>query len=174
MWATGPEIGCASSSREPTTSSSRCLQGSSDHGSTRTGCVKSSVGSPNPAVAGRSCPEGARMFASAMRWRIGPTLFGWVGMRGCGIIRTLRTSCPLHDPVFDVRHRGRGDHLDRLQNRIAYVLEQPLTSPKNDGHDVQVQLVQATGGEILPDRARTAGDRHVLITGAGAGSLKRR
>lgn len=65
----------------------------------------------------------------------------------------------------DVRHGWRGDELDRFENRITDVLEQPLTSSENDRNDVQVELVKHSGREVLPHRACATRDRDLLIAG---------
>src|ERR1700694_1667538 len=71
------------------------------------------------------------------------------------------------------RPAGEGSPSDRLEHWTSAALQAPLTSPKNDRHDVQVQLIEAAGCEILPDGDGTTGDRHVLIAGDGSGLLQR-
>jgi class 3 adenylate cyclase len=38
----------------------------------------------------------------------------------------------VYDAVLDVRHRGGGDHVDRLENRIPNVGKQPFTGAEHD------------------------------------------
>ena len=69
---------------------------------------------------------------------------------------------------------GECDHPDGFERGLADVIEQPLACPENDRHDVQVELVEQSGGEVLPHGARAAGDRDVLPAGRGrAGLLER-
>ena len=75
----------------------------------------------------------------------------------------------MNHPVLDVRHRGRGDHLDRFESGIADALEQPLTRPEDDRNDVQVELIEQSGREVLPYRAGAARDRDVLVAGRRPG-----
>ena len=56
---------------------------------------------------------------------------------------------------------------------IADAVEQPLARAEHDRDDVQVQLVEQAGGEVLVDRARAAGDRDVLVAGGRARLLER-
>jgi hypothetical protein len=49
-----------------------------------------------------------------------------------------------------VGHRRGGDDLDRLEHRVADVVQQPLPRTEHDRHDVQVQLVQEPGGQDWP------------------------
>src|SRR5258708_39474851 len=67
-------------------------------------------------------------------------------------------STSANNAVLDVRHCGRGDHLDRFEHRIADAFKQPFTCPKNYRCNVQVQLVELACGEILPHGACSAGD----------------
>src|SRR5262252_1809264 len=76
------------------------------------------------------------------------------------------------DSVFDVRHRWRGDHLDRLQDGIAHILKQALAGAKDDRHDVEIELVEHSGPKVLPHRACTASDRDVPTTGCRPGLLQ--
>jgi hypothetical protein len=53
------------------------------------------------------------------------------------------------DAVLDVRDRRRGDHADRFERGVADVLEQPLPGPEEDRDDVEVELVEQPGREVL-------------------------
>ena len=77
------------------------------------------------------------------------------------------------DAVLDVRHRRRGDHLDWFEGGIADVLEQPLPCPEDDRDDVEVELVEQPGREVLLHSACAAGDRDVLVAGRRPGLLQR-
>ena len=52
-------------------------------------------------------------------------------------------------PVADVRDGRRGDDLDRLEARVADAHEQPLARAEDDGHDVEVQLVEQARRQVL-------------------------
>jgi hypothetical protein len=72
-----------------------------------------------------------------------------------------------------VRRRGRGDDLDRLEHRVAHVLQQPLARAEDDRDDVQVQLVEVARGEELLHRACAARDRDVPAAGRRPRLLQR-
>src|SRR5436309_6919206 len=94
--------------------------------------------------------------------------------RTSGMARpTLPAPVLAGDAVLDVRDRGRGDHLDRLEGEIADVLEQPLACPERDRDDVEVELVEQAGGEVLLHGACPAGDLVVLVAGRSPGLLQR-
>jgi len=75
------------------------------------------------------------------------------------------------DPVLDVCHRRGGDDQDRLQDRIAYVLQQPLAGAENYRDDVKIELVERSGREVLRNRARAARDRDVGLARCRPGLL---
>src|SRR5215216_4054370 len=103
--------------------------------------------------------------SSAKRWvTSGP---------GVAHVPATRLRPPLTHPVLDVGGGGRGDDLDRLQLRVADVLEQPLAATEHDRDDVEVELLEQAGGEVLLDRVGAAGDQDVLLAGRRAGLLER-
>jgi hypothetical protein len=72
-----------------------------------------------------------------------------------------------------VRDRRRGEDLDRLERRIADVLQQPFARSEDDRDDVQAELVEQAGRQVLVDRAGAAGNRDVLVAGGRAGPRER-
>src|SRR5262249_29771114 len=84
-----------------------------------------------------------------------------------------QTTHLVDDAVLDVRDRWRGDYLDRFNDRLADVLEQPLACPEDDRNDVEVGLVEHPGGEVLPHGTRAAGDRYVPVVSRRPGLLQR-
>ena len=45
---------------------------------------------------------------------------------------------------------GRLDRANLLQLQVADVIQQALSTTQQDGHDVQLHLVDEAGGEVLP------------------------
>ena len=79
----------------------------------------------------------------------------------------------MDDAVLHMGRSGRRDDLDRLELRVADVLQQPLPGPQDDRHDMEVELVEEASREVLIDRAGTASDLDVLVAGGRAGLLER-
>ena len=79
------------------------------------------------------------------------------------------TCCLSRRPVFQVRHcRARG-HVDEIEVQGANIVQRPFAAAYRYRRDVQHQLLQQAGPEILPHRASATGDLHV----AGIGRLAR-
>jgi hypothetical protein len=78
------------------------------------------------------------------------------------------------DPILDVRNAGRVDHLDWLERGVAHVLEQTLSCPEDNRHDVKIELVEHPGCEELLYGAGTASDRDMLASRGRAGLIERR
>src|SRR4051794_22775079 len=66
------------------------------------------------------------------------------------------------DAVPDVRGGGGVHGVERLERRVAGVLQQPLTIAEQQRRDVEVELVEQAGGERLLDGLCAAGDEDVL------------
>src|SRR5438477_6737157 len=64
-----------------------------------------------------------------------------------------------------VRDRGRGSRLDLLELQRRDALEQPRAGAERERHDVQPQLVDQAGGEVLVDGGRAALDADVAVPG---------
>src|SRR3954453_19143761 len=80
-----------------------------------------------------------------------------------------------HHPVRQVRHEWRVDHADLLQRGNVgadVVLEQPRAAAEQHRRDVDPQLVQQAGFEVLLANAGAATDRDVLAAGRGARLLE--
>src|SRR3954468_11168723 len=75
--------------------------------------------------------------------------------------------------VLHVRHARRGDDLDRLELRIADVLQQPRAAAEEHRDDVEVQLLELLGRQSLLDRAGATGDLNVLVARRRARLLER-
>jgi hypothetical protein len=69
--------------------------------------------------------------------------------------------------------RGRGNHLDRLEGGIADVLEQSLAGAEDRRNDVEVELVEDPGREVLLHGTGAACDLHILIAGCGSSLFQR-
>ena len=50
---------------------------------------------------------------------------------------------------------GRLDRADLLQPKVADVVQQALSTTQQDGHDMQLHLVDEAGGEVLPRDVRS-------------------
>src|SRR5512133_3480967 len=72
-----------------------------------------------------------------------------------------------------MRDDGRFDHAYELDLRVL-VLEQANSASKQDWSDMDLELVEQPGVEILLRDAGAAGDRDVLVAGARACLLQRR
>ena len=68
--------------------------------------------------------------------------------------------------VGHVRNRGRGSRLHLLEFQRRDALEQPRASAERERHNVQPQLVDQAGGEVLVDGGRAALDRDIAVAAA--------
>ena len=69
-------------------------------------------------------------------------------------------------------HCRRGDHLDGFEGGIANVLKQPLPGPEHDRDDVEIELVEQPGRQVLLHNACAAGNRDVVVIRRRPGSLE--
>src|SRR5258708_20950443 len=60
--------------------------------------------------------------------------------------------------VSHVRNRGRASRLHLLESEGRNTFEQARAAAERKGHDVQPQLVDQSGGQILVDGGRAAVD----------------
>jgi hypothetical protein len=65
----------------------------------------------------------------------------------------VAASAVLDDAVLDVGDAGRLDRTHLLDLEVADVLEQPVTVPEQDRDDVQPELIDQPGGQVLLDDA---------------------
>ena len=70
--------------------------------------------------------------------------------------------------VGHVRNRARGSRLHLLEFQRRDALEQPRAGAERERHNVQPQLVDQAGGEILIDGGRAALDRDIAVVGRRA------
>jgi hypothetical protein len=67
---------------------------------------------------------------------------------------------------------GRLDRTHLLDLEVADVLEQPLTVPEQDRDEVQLELIDQSGGKVLLDDAGAPAEQHVPAVGGLLGLLE--
>src|SRR5438874_2126269 len=100
---------------------------------------RASLAAPPPWTRSRGRPPRARTRPAPRPDRTPPRRPRWSGR-----------SCLPGDPVLDVRDAGRLDRPHLLEPRVADVLEEPLAVTEQDRNDVELELVDHPGGEVLP------------------------
>ena len=121
---------------------------------------------------------GRRMFSGgAGPWEADPNADGWWG-----------DEPPFHTPVFVVTHHAR-EPLAELQGGTSFTfvtdgiesaleqaraVEQPRAAAEQQRHNVQVQLVEQAGREVLLHDVGAAAERDVPAAGGREGLLERR
>jgi hypothetical protein len=71
-----------------------------------------------------------------------------------------------------VRDQVGPPHRHRLEIHVGHALEQPLARAEHQRSDVQPQLVDQPGGQVLVDRGRAAGDRDIRVPGRHPGAVQ--
>jgi hypothetical protein len=66
-----------------------------------------------------------------------------------------------HPAVLDVGDAWRLDRAHLLDLEVADVLEQPLAVPEQDRDEVQLELVDQPGGQVLLDHAGASSEQHI-------------